>query len=79
MYVSLVVNDHNDFYPLSQASIQANSINCTTVAFTSSDPPMSGLVMVMIDNATVSNNDVQFNYALNPEFHNVIPSDTILG
>ena len=65
--------------PYSRASIQATSINCTTVAFTDSDPPMSGLVMGMIDNATASNISVQYNYTPNPEFYNVIPSNAILG
>jgi hypothetical protein len=39
---------------------------------------MGGLVMVMIDNALVSNDSVQFNFTPNPEFYNVIPSTTIL-
>jgi hypothetical protein len=40
---------------------------------------MGGPVMVMIDSAPVSNDSVQYNYTLNPEFYNVIPSTTILG
>ena len=63
----------------SRDSIQATSINCTTAAFTASDPPMSGAVMVMIDGATASDSSVQYSYTLNPEFYNVIPSTTIPG
>ena len=63
----------------SQANIQATNINCTTVEFTSSAPPVNGTVMVMIDNARVSNNDVQFTYTPNPEFYSVTPMNTILG
>ena len=66
-------------YPHSRASISATSINCTTMAFTASDPPVSGAVTVMIDNAAVTNGSVQYSYTLNPEFYNVIPSTTILG
>ena len=72
-------NNYNDLYPHSQASIQATSINCTTVAFTGSDPPMSGAVMVMIDNAMADNSSVQYSYTFNPEFYSVIPTNTILG
>jgi hypothetical protein len=63
----------------SRDSVQATSINCTTVALTASDPPMGGPVMVMIDGATANSNQVQYNYTPNPEFYNVIPSTTILG
>ena len=70
---------YNGFYPHSQDSIQATSINCTTMAVTDSDPPVNGVVMVMIDNATAESSSVQYNYTLNPEFYNVIPSTTILG
>ena len=63
----------------SRDSINATSINCTTMAFIASDPPVSGAVMVMIDNAPVTNSSVQYSYTLNPEFYNVIPSTTILG
>ena len=68
-----------NIYPYSQASIQATSINCTTMALTASDPPVSGAVMVMIDNATADNSSVQYNYTLNPEFYSVSPTNTILG
>ena len=63
----------------SRVNIQATNINCTTVEFTSSVPPVNGTVMVMIDSATVSNNDVQFTYTPNPEFYSVTPMNTILG
>ena len=67
------------FYPHSQASIQLTIINCTTVEFTASAPPMSGAVMIMIDSATISNNSVEYMYTLNPEFYSVTPTNTILG
>ena len=70
---------YNGFYLHSRDSIQATSINCTNMAFTASDPPMSGAVMVMIDNATADNISVQYNYTLNPDFYSVIPTNTILG
>ena len=63
----------------SRASIQSTNINCTTMEFTASDPPMNGAVMVMIDSATVSNNSVQYNYTPNPEFFSVTPANTIVG
>ena len=62
------------FYPHSRTSIQATNISCTTVALIASDPPMSGPVMVMIDSATVSDDSVQYNYTLNPEF-NSLPNE----
>ena len=61
-----------------RGSIQANNISCTTPEFNSTSP-MTGLVMVMIDSATVTNNDVQFTYTPNPKFYSVTPSNTILG
>ena len=67
------------FYPHSQTSIQATNITSTTVEFTASAPPVNGAVMVMINSATVSNNNVQYMYTTNPEFYSVIPSNTILG
>ena len=33
----------------------------------------------MIDNATITNDSVQFMYTPNPEFYSVTPSSTILG
>ena len=75
----LVVNYGFYNYPNSRASISATSINCTTMAFTSSEPPVSGAVMVMIDNATADNSRVQYNYTPNPEFYSVSPTNTILG
>ena len=67
------------FLSHSQTSIQATNITCTTVEFTASAPPVNGAVMVMINSATVSNNNVQYMYTPNPEFYSVIPSNTILG
>ena len=68
------------FLSHSLTSVQATNINCTTVEFTGSAPPMSGAVTVMIDDATVRNDSyVQYMYTPNPEFYNVIPSNTLLG
>ena len=66
-------------YSHSRTSISATSINCTTMAFTASDPPRSGAVMVMIDNATADNSSVQYSYTPNPEFYSVIPTNIIFG
>ena len=58
-------------------SIQADSITCTTLALTGAVPPLMGPVVVTIDSATISSSSVQFTYTLNPEFHDVTPSNTI--
>ena len=63
----------------SRANIRATNITCTTKALIASNPPINGPVMVMIDGATASNNSIQYNYTLNPEFYSVLPMNTILG
>ena len=62
-------------------SIRIDTIVCTTQVFANASntpgPPVTGSVVVYIDNAIISNSSVNFTYTLNPEFKNITPSNTI--
>ena len=59
--------------PPFHSSISSGQLNCTSA----SDMLGGGPVMVFIDDANVSNDEVVFNYRNNPSYESVSPMNTI--
>ena len=80
MYIVVIVYRINIlellFIYSDQTSIQERGITCVTSSLTS---PMEGTITILIDQSTVTNISVHFNYMTNPTFINVIPSTTIIA